>query len=211
MMALKKREITSEITKTKLLLVEGKDEVNFFQALLRKKNKFNEVQIIEVGGKEKFKQELPAVLLMRGFTENVNSIAIVRDADTDYQAAFQSAKALVEKHGLVSPNTPGTFKISEEMKTGIYIMPGDSENGMLEDLCLRTQIDHPLMQCVETFFQCVAGKEVAQPKNLAKAKSLAFLSVMPEISNSVGLAAQKGYWELDHDALTTLNQFIEDL
>ncbi len=91
-------------------------------------------------------------------------------------------------------------------------MSGDLENGMLEDLCLRTQAEHPVMYCVESLIHCVALiDDIKQPKNLAKAKSQAFLSVMPEIVNSVGLAAKKGYWNLDHDCLFNLNQFLLEL
>lgn len=200
-----------EITKTKLLLVEGKDEVNFFKALLQKLNKNDDVEIIEVGGKDKFKSEFPAILNMPGFSQNVTSIGIVRDADNNYMGAFQSISSLISRNGLTPPVNPDSFNEDPQMKVGIFVMPGDLENGMLEDLCLRTQSEHPIMQCVETFFQCVAAKDVEQPKNIAKAKSQVFLAAMPDIAYSVGLGAQKNYWDLNHDCLFNLNQFLEQL
>ncbi|WJQ00192.1 hypothetical protein QT234_16645 [Geobacillus stearothermophilus] len=200
-----------EITKSKVLLVEGQDEVNFFEAMLRKANKLDQVEIIEVGGKDKFRTEFPAIVNMTGFSQHVQSIGIVRDADENYMAAFQSVANVVERNGYTPPRDPNTFNSDGDVKVGIFIMPGNSENGMLEDLCLRTQADHPVMQCVEAFFQCIASKEIDQPKNIAKAKSQVFLAAMPDIAKSVGLGAKKNYWNLDHDCLFELKQFLAEL
>ena len=86
-------------------------------------------------------------------------------------------------------------------------MPGSSENGMLEDLCLKTVKDNPAMKCVNSFIDCAKGLG-EPPKNIAKAKAQAYLAAMPKILSSVGIAAQKGYWDLDsielHDLKTIL-------
>lgn len=61
-MSLKPREITRE----KLLLVEGKDEVNFFEALLEQSG-IEGFEIIDVGGKGNFAKELKMLALLTGF------------------------------------------------------------------------------------------------------------------------------------------------
>lgn len=42
----------------RVLAVEGKDECNFFEALMRYE-KINGIQIIDIGGKDKFQIEFP--------------------------------------------------------------------------------------------------------------------------------------------------------
>ncbi|GEM_PF-1861259 len=53
--------MATNIDTEKLLLVEGRDEVNFFTAFL-KHTGIEDIQIIPVGGKDKFKVELPTLL-----------------------------------------------------------------------------------------------------------------------------------------------------
>lgn len=60
----------STITHSKALLVEGKDEVNFFQAFLNHLS-LRDVQIIEIGGKYRFQNEFPTFLALPEF-ERIN-------------------------------------------------------------------------------------------------------------------------------------------
>ena len=83
-------------------------------------------------------------------------------------------------------------------RIGIFIMSGNSDTGMLEDLCLKTVGEHPAIECVNTFIDCASGLN-NPPKIMSKAKAQAFLTAMPKIANSVGVGAQKGYWNLDSD------------
>lgn len=201
---------TQEIDKSKLLLVEGQDEVNFFRALLEKLGKNNEVKIIEVGGKDKFKTEFPAIINMPGFSENIEGMILIRDADNNFQSAFQSVQNLLKRYGF-NISEPNKLFNNSGIRIGVYIMPGDSESGMLEDLCLRTQSNNPIMECVEYFFKELEKKDIKQPSNMAKAKCQVFLAGMPKIVNSVGVGAIKGYWNLDHPALGDLRDFLNKL
>lgn len=201
---------TLKISKSKLLLVEGKDEISFFTALLKKLNKEADVQIIEVGGKDNFKFELPAILNTTGFSENVKSLAIVRDADNNFDGAFQSVQNLLRRNHQIAPYGCNKFTMGDP-KIGIYIMPDNFQNGMLEDLCLKTQENNPIMECVNAFFDCLSTKPIDQPKNLSKAKSQVFLAAMPDIVSSVGVGALNGYWNLDDPCLYSLLTFLENL
>ena len=76
------REVSQEspiISCPVVLLVEGKDEVNLFKALLRHMGMSPEVdiQLKEVGGKDKFRNEFPAFLNDPNFSL-VKAYAIVR-------------------------------------------------------------------------------------------------------------------------------------
>jgi hypothetical protein len=201
------------IQKTRALLVEGKDEVQFFDALLGQMA-LSSIQVVEVGGKDRLRNEFPALLNDPGFS-SLAAYAIVRDADVSFPSALQSVCCLLKKHGEPCPRKHGEFSSAGGRRVGIYVMPGNFAEGMLETLCLRTVEDHPVMPCVNGFMDCLRqalrGDETRLPKNEAKARVQGFLAGMPEPVSSLGIGAQKGYWRLDHEVLGDLRRFLAEL
>lgn len=195
------------ICQKKVLAVEGKDEVNFFDALLRYVG-VTDFKTYDVAGKSQFKNKLPALIKTSGFSE-VEVFAVIRDADEDATASFISIKNILKKEGLKPPTQMNRFSDGEPI-VGIFIMPGNSDKGMLEDLCLRTVKNHPAMECVNIFSDCISKLE-NPPNNLTKSKAQAFLAAMPEIVSSVGIGTRKGYWDFDSKELTELISFINNL
>ena len=197
----------SVISQKKVLAVEGDDEINFFDSLLKYLG-ITDVEIRQVGGKDQFKNKLPALVESTGFFDHVEVFAVIRDANADANAAFSSVKNILQKLNLAPPIKMNRFA-NNSIKLGIFIMPGNSEKGMLEDLCLSTVKQHPKMTCVDEFMECVLKLE-DPPKNIAKAKAQSFLSSMPIMVNSVGIGAQKGYWNFESDDLNDLKTFLEN-
>ena len=195
------------IRKKKVIAVEGRDEVNFFNALL-KHERITDFEIRDVGGKQQFKNKLPALVRMSGFTD-VEILAVVSDADNDANAAFESIRNILKKEKLKPPVQINQFS-GGTPKIGIFIMPGNSDAGMLEDLCLKTVENHPVMNCVNPFIDCISKLEKS-PNNMAKSKAQAFLAAMPKLANSIGVGALKGYWDFDSEELTDLKSFIDNL
>ena len=207
----------SPIKSKKILAVEGQDEENFFDALLRNM-KLTDFDIRRVGGKNQFPKKLPALLKTPGFFEPdesawVTHLGIVRDKDED--EAFESISNIVATAGLKPPTKHSTFSDGNP-KVGIFIMPGTAVKGtMLEDLCLKTVEKNPAMECVNDFASCVSQLKTT-PKNIPKAKvqvfkAQVFLAAQPETVDSVGLGAQKNYWDFDSPALEELKQFLSHL
>ncbi|MBL7092356.1 hypothetical protein ISS22_00135 [candidate division KSB1 bacterium] len=178
------------IRKKKVLAVEGDDEINFFDSLLKYLG-ISDIEIRKVGGKDQFKNKLPALVESSGFFDNVEVFAVIRDANADANAAFASVKNILKKLNLNPPTQMNKFA-NNGIKLGVFIMPGNSAEGMLEDLCLNTVQQHPKMTCVNEFIECIFKLE-DPPKNLAKAKAQSFLSAIPIIANSIGIGAKKGY------------------
>jgi len=205
------------ITARSVLVVEGEDERNFFDRLLRHIGLAG-VQIESVGGKNQFPERLPALLRAPGFFEAdgspwVKNLAVVRDKDGDN--AFESIANIVKRAGLTPPDEHGAFSDGSP-GVGIFVMPGETIDGtMLEDLCLKTVQDHEAMPCVEQFASCV-GDLPSVPRNMAKAKAQVFkaqvfLAAQTDTVDAVGLGAQKGYWDFDSPALAELKAFLEHL
>lgn len=196
----------------KIIAVEGPDDDNFFDALLRRMN-IKDYDIRFVGGKDEFKNKLPALKNVSGFfnangSPFVTHLAVVRDENSDN--AFTSVTNILKKEGFTPPKKHGLFS-NGNPKIGIFIMPGTTVKGtMLEDLCLKTVEKTPAMKCVNEFASCVSAME-PKPKNISKAKAQTFLAAQPEIANSVGVGAQKGYWDFESPALEELKQFLSHL
>jgi len=252
------------IDKSKLLLVEGKDEINFFEAYLSYLNiltyeitpasirkleneliditrlntilnrsfqweelnnilenfefkpyeiskivketcKKSDIQIEEAGGIHQFKNKFEDLSKIQGF-KSLEVIGIIRDAEKNRMSAFDSICDTVKGFNLKPPSEGKTFSDGKPA-IGIFIMPGNSDVGMLENLCLETVINEPAMNCVNSFIECTKTLS-SPPKNIEKARVQAFLAAMPEIRNSLGLGAQKGYWNFSSDKLSDLREFI---
>ena len=207
-------EAPSPINSKKVIAVEGKDEINFFNALLRHMN-ITDFDIRDVVGKDQFPKKLPALLKATGFyladgSSFVTHLAIIRDKDED--DAFESIATIVTNAGLKPPTKHSEFS-NGSPKVGIFIMPGETIDGtMLEDLCLKTVENCKAMTCVNKYASCIFALE-SPPKNIPKAKvqvfkAQVFLAAQPEIVDSVGLGAQKKYWDFECPALDELKEFL---
>ena len=200
------------ITSKKIIAVEGPDDDHFFDALLRRMN-IRDYDIRFVGGKDEFKNKLPALKNVTGFfnadgSPFVTHLAVIRDENGDN--AFASVTNILKQEGFTPPTKHGEFSNSNP-KIGIFIMPGTKVKGtMLEDLCLKTVEEHPAMKCVDDFVSCASELDI-KPKNIPKAKAQTFLAAQPVIVNSVGLGAQKDYWNFESSALDELKQFLSIL
>ena len=209
-----KIKIPKRIEVEKILFVEGKDEETFFTVLL-KKYRLHGIQIIESGGKEQFSRIFPEILKIPGFSK-VRSLAVIQDADRNTQAVFQSILYTLKKENLGIPGKISYFT-STIPQVGIFILPDGENLGSLESLCLSTVQSENITNCIEPFINCVKQKTSVEntrykfPRNVNKAKCKAFLSAMEEDVPSLGIAAEKGYWNLDSDKLNPLLDFLKKL
>ena len=164
----------TEISKSKVLLVEGQDEENLFSELLVDLNLANDIQIISVGGKEKFPIRLKGLKVRSGY-ELITSIGIVRDADENPTGAFQSVCSALKNVGLPKPIAPSQPTI-DNPKVTVMIIPDAETKGMIENVCLESVKDDPAIACVDQYFQCLQRQLKKLPKNPAKARVHAFLA-----------------------------------
>ena len=197
------------ITQPKLLLVEGRDVSGFFAALF-KHSKISNVQIQDFGGVKELKPFLGVLTNASGF-ESVQSVGIVRDAEQNASAAFESVRNALKSASLDGPDQVG--EITEgKPRTGIYLLPDLGANsGMLEDLCLNMLETDAAMPCVEQYFQCLSSQGIQPPDNFAKAKITTFLASKPKLKQRVGYAMNQDYWDWDHPCLDPLKEFLKAL
>ena len=198
-----------EITFRVQLLVEGNDQRNFFEAFIEHLS-LADIQIQNFGGVNELRAFLLALANAPGFREAVQSVGIVRDAETSAQAAFQSVQSSLENAGLPVPNQPERRAGSSPAVT-VLILPGDNSPGMLETLLNETFANTPEEACINTFFDCVEALPTVSINNPDKARAYAYLTTKPNPHHSVGMAAKQSYWDLDHDVFSRVRQFLRAL
>ncbi len=201
---------TVQVDKRKLVVVEGKDDERFFNALLRQIG-LTDVQCIGLGGKDEMgkTERWKSLMLTPGFAQ-VEALAVVRDADDNPQGAFQSITDTLRNVGLPPPSAPfrteqGTPKIC------VIILPDVGSKGELEDLCLQALSNEPVMECVEQFWECVQQREKHPARKVSKAKLHAYLSSRREPGKRLGEAAEAGDIPLDSQAFDGVKQALRDL
>ena len=200
----KPREIESDVQ----LLVEGRDSVGFLTALIRHLGLEN-VQIQDFGGVTDLRTFLRLLVNGPDFPR-VTRIGVVRDAERSPGGALESVQGSLKGVELPVPQATGQL-VGDRPAVAVMILPGANQAGMLETLLNETLRGDKVQACIDTFFQCVeerCGKPVHRPH---KARAHAYLATKRDPHLSVGDAALRGYWDLDHQALKPLRTFLREI
>lgn len=198
-----------KIQATKLLAVEGKNECNFFESLLRYEH-MDGIQRVDIGGKDKFQIELPLLTKLDGF-RNVEVIGFIRDADTlPANSAFNSVCETLRKTNRPVPNSIHLLADGKP-KTGIFIMPDNQSTGTLESLCLLSLEGQKIKECINDDLSCFYPDMNQSEKdkfNESKSRVLSYLASRAPITNSLGIGAQNGYWDFSHGCFGEIKKFL---
>jgi hypothetical protein len=198
------------IEKLKLLIVEGRDEEEFFGVLLEKLG-IRDVQIAGVGGKTKIRPNLKTLKITDPFFDRVTSLGIIRDADENCNDAFKSVQDALKAAGLPCPKKP-LVPTKALPKVTVLILPPGAARGALEDICLASAKEDLTMACVDDYFNCLDAKGIGRPvKDFVKAKARVFLSSRADPILDVGIAAKKGYWSFDAPEFEKVKGFLRSL
>ncbi|MBF0399096.1 MAG: hypothetical protein HQK78_20145 [Desulfobacterales bacterium] len=200
------------IQKKKLLVVEGKDECNFFDALFKHLQLYD-IQTIDIGGKDKFNDKFESLHAMDEFSE-ITHIGFIRDAERNPAiSAFNSICSILRKRQIPCPENPNQI-IRERVSVGIFIMPDNQETGMLENLCLESIKNTPVYSCIDSFIDCLKQNQAEIEKekfNESKSKVQSYLAMRSPIVNSLGLGAKNNYWNFNHACFADIKKFLSDL
>lgn len=200
---------TISISESNILVVEGDEDKVFFEALRQHLGLFR-IQIMPIGGKTRLRNNLMALCKQSKFFQTVRSLGIIRDADDNPQAAFQSVCNGLQAAGLPVPDRP-LARVGSNPSVMVMILPDINTPGALEDLCLQAVANDPALPCVEQYFECLKQRTSSFPKKLAKAKIQAFLASRVEAGKRLGEAAQAGYWPWDSRVFDQLKDFLKQI
>ena len=195
----------NRVRKARLLLVEGDTDVDLFLRLCQREGISN-IQIVPYYGKNNFRNVLGVLRVQSGF-EAVNHLGIVRDADTDAQAALRSVQDALAHTGLPLPGQSVTWG-EGALRTLIQIMPPGRSEGCLETLLWRA-IPESIASCIDDYIKCT---RVPSPGSRhAKARVYAYIATQKKPELRLGESARAGYWDFDHPAFDPLKEFIRCL
>jgi len=197
-----------EITEPRQLVVEGRDAEALFQALLGQIG-VTGVQVQNFGGIRELRGFLKALCNAPSFAQ-VTSLGIVRDAETDAKAAFQSVCGALNGANLTVPTQP-MAPTGHSPQVNVLILPDATTPGMLETICLQAVGDDPVIECIEQYFECVEQRTGSRPRNMPKARVQAFLASRLRPGLLMGQAAHAGYWRLDSPAFDHVRRFVQAL
>lgn len=197
-----------KIEQPNILVVEGREEELFFEAFIRDLG-LQDIQIMPIGGKEMLRRNLKALKLSPGFAR-VTSLTVVRDADEDPKAAFQSVRDALQAVNLAVPEYP-LVPVGHSPRVAVIILPEGSMAGALEDLCLRAVEQDLALPCVERYFQCLEEQGLTLPVNMSKAKVQVFLASRHRAGLRLGEAAQAGYWPWKAKAFEQVRDFLKQI
>ena len=157
-----------QIRADRLLLVEGRDEVNLFKALIERRGDAEPaIQVIDAGGKDRFPRRLRAIRTAAQTRSTLRSIGVVRDADDDAGSAFGSVCDHLRNVGYEPPAAHGEF--SEAMPSiGVFIVPDGSEPGAIETLCRLSVEGTVAAGCVDEYIECLQRHDAMQSRNADK-------------------------------------------
>ncbi len=197
-----------QISRSVQLLVEGNDQRNFFEALVKDMYR-DDIQVQNFGGVNDLRTFLSLWSRLLD-SSKIRSVGIVRDAEISAQAAFQSVQGALKNAGLDVPDRPRQLTNSSP-NISVLILPDDNNSGMLETLLCRTFTDTQMNSCINEFFECIQTATTSKLHRPDKARAHAYIVTQRDPHISVGVAALRGYWTLDHPALSSVRQFLQTL
>lgn len=201
-----------EIQANRLLLVEGKDEVNLLGRLIKDclKDDGQGIQILDVGSKDNFRPNLMAIKIAAQSETTLRSIGIIRDADDNPKGSFDSVCGSLRSAGYEPPAAHAEFS-NATPSIGVFIVPDGSQPGAIETLCRRSVEDEDAAKCADEYMECLKTHDALQSKNADKTFAHAYLAAMEDPVARVGEGAQQGVWDFQSPAFDALSQFVRDL
>ncbi len=194
-----------------VLLVEGKDEVNVFNAMLRFLfGDESDIQVIDGGGKSKFPKRLQAIQIESQTRSTFRTLGIVRDADDNPQGAFQSVCHHIGDVGYDIPGSHGEFS-NGSPSVGVFIVPTGTDCGAIETLCRQSVEGSAAAHCVDQYLDCLAAHDALASTNSDKTFAHAYLASTRHPVARVGEGALQGVWDFDSSAFEGLINFVRDL
>jgi len=198
-----------KIDSDRLLLCEGKATLLVLGPLCRH-FEIRGFQPIDFGSKDNFRKFMEDVTLLPGFASRVQTVGIVRDAETSSAAAFTAVREALAALSIPAPSAPGEI-VAGPPRVGVFILPDNTGDGMIETLCVRSVEEDPAFACLNIFFECVRERLGSLPSNIHKARAQAFLATRREVEYHVGRAADRGVWNFRHDVFEPLVTFLRGL
>lgn len=182
-----------------LLLTEGADAMYFLIWALQA-YKFENIQVEDYGGIKDLTAYLKILKNRAGF-EDITKMLIIRDAETDADAAERSICSSLLNSGFTAPSKAGVYE-GGLPEIAYYLFPGTRtddryDNGTLEDLCMNLVDDVKELDLADAYVE-KANVEITPLTHMHKSKLHAYLAIKNKyVGMKIGEAAKAGAWNWD--------------
>ena len=198
----------------KKLLVEGNDDQHVIWALCEQ-FKINETfDVIDCEGIEKLLEQIPVRLKQ----SSVDTIGIIIDADSNLLLRWNSLKQLLRAQGFIIPeDLPKNgliVLVAGHISIGIWIMPDNNLNGMLEDfLSFLVPSNDNLLPIVTEHLSSIETKQLNKYKPIYKSKAIihSWLAVQEDPGTPMGLSITKRYLSTEDDICLKFVDWMKEL
>jgi hypothetical protein len=197
----------------KKLLVEGNDDQHVIWALCEKFNIPETFDVIDCVGIDKLYESIPVRLKQ----SDIETIGIIIDADVNLNDRWKSVRNLLLKQEFKVPEDlpEGGLIISNgNVKVGVWIMPNNNINGMLEDfVSFLVPQDDKLLPIVDATLNKIENEELNKYSLIHKSKARihSWLSWQEEPGTPMGLSITKSYLTNDSESCEQLINWLQKL
>ncbi len=195
------------------LLLEGNDDQRVIWALCDQYSIKKSFDVIDCEGITKLIEQIP----IRFKQSNIKTVGIIIDADSDIKNRWISIKSIIEVLGFILPNNipiDGLIIQHNYIKVGVWIMPNNNLNGMLEDfISFLIPNEDKLLPIVTTTLNNIETENINLYSLIHKSKAIihTWLSWQEDPGTPMGLAITKRYLNTDKETCTKLINWITQL
>ena len=186
----------------KKLLVEGKDDQHVIWALCNQFKIPENFSIIDCEGIEKLIERIPVELKASG----IETIGIVVDADVALSSRWQSISQLLLNQGYVLPtilpNDGLIISSTGKVKIGVWIMPNNNINGMIEDfITFLVPEGDKLMSIAKSTLETIESDKSNRYSLIHKSKARihTWLAWQETPGTPMGSALTRRYLSIEHE------------
>ncbi len=203
--------------------MEGKTDKSLFDGFIAKlatdgaKLATDCIVVESYEGRSNLNAYLSGLVRRTGFV-NVESLGIIRDANSSADSAFQSVQGCLKNSDLPVPPSladrcaTGTNPrdARKPLTVSVFILPDNKSQGELETLLYRT-LSRDIVKCIDDFVKCAKVATGVSPLKPDKARVAAYVAVQKKVPHSLAVSAHRGVWDFDHDELSSVGEFLQGL
>lgn len=209
----------NNLDSTSLILVEGKTDRGFIKRFLSELAPNHQIQVELADGVDSIPNKLGLLKDRPGF-DNLERIAIIVDKDSHLDEPkdhFQTIKTCLESLELPAPNQANEFSPTPQaLRVGIFVMPGNLEGHMLEDLLFQT-LPERLQEIIKGFMSDYNSLDeghktelqLAKKINTSKAQIAVYKATIHEDKNSDRFILS--HWDLNHSVFDAFKTFLQPI
>jgi hypothetical protein len=206
-----------------LLLVEGNDDFHVVHSLCKQFNisvrnledpKGGKFSVKDCKGITELLEQIPVLFKS---SNQLTTIGIIVDADVNLDSRYDSIKNILQNIGFSLPDeipTKGLIVTAETNKIGVWIMPNNNLNGMLEDfLSFLVPGDDKLLPIIKTNLNEIEKQNLNNYLPIHKSKAIihSWLAIQEDPGTPLGQSITKRYLTTDEETCSLFINWINDL